>query len=290
MYDIQSCVSKRKERNSKKRHNSNIKQRKPISLNTFFQRYDGKATENIFGSLSEEKKIRFFCSKEEVISRTEKISNFKQIEILTKKDQKDAIGNLNYINILYILYLMPIWLLNFIFSKVITIVINSIKYINYKLNKICNNEYGKSKNTKIYLKDKGIIMISKYIKFNFIYKGNHKLDPECKLKKENMDFIDLENEIKILKFNNRIKNNIILFKSNNNNIHIISIINLFGINNEKDIFSKQIIENQIFYQNNTFKYEKLIKISFIRKYAFIDSDTNEIKIARINTRNNLSNK
>jgi surface protein len=169
-------------------------------------------------------------------------------------------------------------------------VINPIKYINYNLNKICNNEYGKNKNTKIYLKDKGIIMISKYIKFNFIYKGNHKLDSEFKLKKENIDFIDLENEIKILKFNNRIKNNIILFKSNNNNIHIISIINLFGINTEKDIFSKQIIENQIFYQNNTFKYEKLIKITFTRKYAFIDSDTNEIKIPKINTRINLSNK
>ena len=105
MYDIQSCVSKRKERNSKKRQNSNIKQEKPISLNTFFQSYDGKATENISGSISEEKKIRFFCSKEEVISRTEKISNFKQKEILTKKDQKDVIGNLNNINILYILYL-----------------------------------------------------------------------------------------------------------------------------------------------------------------------------------------
>ena len=174
------------------------------------------------------------------------------------------------------------------FSKVITFVINPIKYINYNLNKIWNNEYGKSKNTKIYLKDKGIIMISKYIKFNFIYKGNHKLDSEFKLKKGNKYFIDLENEIRILKFNNRIKNNIILFKSNNNNIHIISIINLFGINNEKDIFSKQIIENNIFYQNNTFKYEKLIKISYTKNYAFIDSDTNEIK--RINTRNNLSNK
>jgi len=105
-----------------------------------------------------------------------------------------------------------------------------------------------------------------------------------------MDFIDLENEIKILKFNNRIKYNIILFKSNNNNIHIISVINFFGINNEKDIFSKLIIENLIFYQNNTFKYEKLIKIIFTRKYAFIDSDTNEIKIPKTNTRNNLSNK
>ena len=81
---------------------------------------------------------------------------------------------------------------NFIFSKIITCVINPIKYINYKLNKICNNEYGKSKNTKIYLKDKGIIMISKYIKFNFIYKGNHKLESEFKLKKENMDFIDFD--------------------------------------------------------------------------------------------------
>ena len=115
MYDIQSSISKRKERNSKKRHNSNIKQEKPISLNTFFQRYDGKATENIFGSLSEEKKIRFFCPKKEVIIRTEKISNFKHEEILTKKDQKDAIRNLNYINILYILYLMSICLLNCIF-------------------------------------------------------------------------------------------------------------------------------------------------------------------------------
>ena len=175
MSDIQSYVIKKKERNSKKRRNSNIKQEKPISLNTFFQRYDGKAKENIFGSLLKEKKIRFFCSKEEVISRKEKISNFKQEEILTKKDQKDAIGNLNYINILYILYLMSIWLFNFIFSKIITFVINPIKYINYKLNKICNNEYGKIKNTKIYLKDKGIVVISECVKFNFIYKGNHKL-------------------------------------------------------------------------------------------------------------------
>ena len=150
MYDIQRCGSKRKERYSKNRQNSNIKQEKPKSLNTFFQRYDGKATENISESLSEE--------------RTEKIGNFKQEDILTKKEQKDAIGNLNYINILYILYLMSIWLFNFIFSKIITFVINPIKYINYKLNKICNNEYGKSKNTKIYLKDKGIIMISEYIK------------------------------------------------------------------------------------------------------------------------------
>ena len=186
MYDIQSCFSKRKERNSKKRHNSNIKQEQSISLNTFLQRYDGKATENISGLISEEKKIRFFCSKEEVISRTEKISNFKQEEILAKKANKGAIGNLNYINILYILYLMSIWLFNFMFSKVITMVINPIKYIKYKLNKICNNEYGKRKNTKIYLKDKGIIMISEYIKFNFIYKGNHKLDSEFKLKKENI--------------------------------------------------------------------------------------------------------
>ena len=77
MYDIQSSISKRKERNSKKRYNSNIKQEKPISLNKFFQRYDGKATENISGSFSEEKKIRFFCPKEEVISGTEKNSNFK---------------------------------------------------------------------------------------------------------------------------------------------------------------------------------------------------------------------
>ena len=46
MYDIQSCVSKRKERNSKKRHNSNIKQEKTISLNTFSQRYDDKSKEN----------------------------------------------------------------------------------------------------------------------------------------------------------------------------------------------------------------------------------------------------
>ena len=69
---------------------------------------------------------------------------------------------------------MSIWLFNFMFSKIITMVINPIKYINYNLNKICNNEYGKSKNTKIYLKDKGIIMISEYIKFNFIYKENHK--------------------------------------------------------------------------------------------------------------------
>ena len=59
---------------------------------------------------------------------------------------------------------------------------------------------------------------------------------------------------------------------------------------KKKLTLKKIIENQIFYQNNTFKYEKLIKISFIRKYAFIDSDTNEIKIPKINQRNNLSNK
>ena len=77
MYDIQSSISKRKERNSKKRHNSNIKQEKSISLNTFFQRYYGKATENISGSISEEKKIRFFFFILEVIIRTEKISNFK---------------------------------------------------------------------------------------------------------------------------------------------------------------------------------------------------------------------
>ena len=56
MYDIQSCVSKRKERNSKKRHNSNIKQEKPISLNTFFQRYDGKAMENILDHFQKKKR------------------------------------------------------------------------------------------------------------------------------------------------------------------------------------------------------------------------------------------
>ena len=134
MSDIQSYVSKRKGRNSKKRKNSNIKQEKSISLNTFFQRYDDKATENISGSLSEEKKIRFFCFKEEVINGTEKIRNFKHKEILIKKDQKGVIGNLNYKNILYILYLTSIWLFNFIFSKTITIVINPIKYIKYKFN------------------------------------------------------------------------------------------------------------------------------------------------------------
>ena len=72
-------------------------------------------TNVISGALSEEKKIRFFCFKEEVINRRVKGNNFKQKEILTKKDQKDAIRNLNYINILYILYLMSICLLNCIF-------------------------------------------------------------------------------------------------------------------------------------------------------------------------------
>ena len=169
MYDIQSCFSKRKERNSKKRYNSNITQEKTISSNTFSQRNDDKSTESnqinlanqsqiksfegksenlesiksviygkdnkknetktkcqikkyyianfselkknknqsgkisyisknlikfksftndISGALSEEKKIRFFCFKEEATSRTEKISNFKQEEILTKKLKK----------------------------------------------------------------------------------------------------------------------------------------------------------------------------------------------------------
>ena len=46
MCDIQSCISKRKERNSKKRYNSNITQEKTISLNTFSQRYDDKSKEN----------------------------------------------------------------------------------------------------------------------------------------------------------------------------------------------------------------------------------------------------
>ena len=197
MSDIQSYASKSKERYSKNRQNSNIKQEKLISLNANFPRYDNKRmknnqinldnqsqiksienkSENLEGiksvmygkdnkrnetskkpkcktianfselknldtvheikkknkgigkdklyigrfykfdcftnviseSLSEEKKIKFFCFKEEVISGTEKISN-KHKEILIKKDKKDAIGNLNYINILYILYLTSIWL------------------------------------------------------------------------------------------------------------------------------------------------------------------------------------
>ena len=187
MSDIQSYVSKSKERYSKNIQNSNIKQEKLISLNANFPRYDNKRMKNnqinlanqsqiksiedksenfegikfvmcgkdnkrnetskkqkfqintnfselknfdvvhefhkkkaiwkdklyirrfykfdsftniISESLSEEKKIRFFCFKEEVISGTEKISNFKHKEILTKKEQKGAIGNLNYKNIL----------------------------------------------------------------------------------------------------------------------------------------------------------------------------------------------
>ena len=142
MSDIQSSASKSKEKYSKNRQNSNIKQEKLISLNANFPRYDDKRMKNnqinlakqsqiksiedksenfegiksimfgkdnkrnetskkpkcqtianfklyigrfykidcftnvISGLLPEEKKIRFFCSKEEVISRTEKISNF----------------------------------------------------------------------------------------------------------------------------------------------------------------------------------------------------------------------
>ena len=47
-----------------------------------FYKFDS-FTNIISESLSEEKKIRFFCFKEEVISRTEKISNFKEKEIFS---------------------------------------------------------------------------------------------------------------------------------------------------------------------------------------------------------------
>ena len=68
MSNIQSYVSKRKkrkERNSQKNQNSNIKQKKTISLNTFSQRYDDKSTEINQINLANQSQIKSIKDKSE---------------------------------------------------------------------------------------------------------------------------------------------------------------------------------------------------------------------------------
>ena len=115
MYDIQRCISKRKERNSKKRHNSNIKQEKPISLNTFFKRYDDKSTEN-----NNQSQIKSFEGKSENLESIKSViygkdnkkdetkpkcqikNNTNSKFFGTKKINKNQSGKISYISENYI--------------------------------------------------------------------------------------------------------------------------------------------------------------------------------------------
>ena len=65
MSDIQSYVSKSKERYSKNRQNSNIKQEKPNSLNANFPRYDNKRMKNNQINLANQSQIKSIENKSE---------------------------------------------------------------------------------------------------------------------------------------------------------------------------------------------------------------------------------